>query len=223
MKKAVLIIGESGTGKSTSIRTLPPEETFIINILDKPLPFRGSQKQYTNLSEDGLTGNYYAPSSRKSLLKTIDLVNLYRPEIKYLIVDDFGYTITNQFMRSALEKGYDKFSKLAVNAWELLNILTSLRDDLIVFIMMHSDIDKQGKSKPKTIGKMLDDHVCIEGKFSIVLHSICEDGNYGFLTNNNGLYMAKSLMGMFNQPIIENNLKFVADNINEYLMGEKNV
>lgn len=217
MSNNVLIIGESGTGKSTSIRTLPHEETFIINVINKPLPFKGAGKKYTKFSKDNLTGNYYAGDNHDEIMKVISYVNLKRPEIKYLVIDDMGYTLTNDFMRSALVKGYDKFSMLAKDAWEIMKTINDTRPDLLCFMIMHSDTDQQGKSKPKTIGKLLDEKVCIEGMFTICLHSMVVDGQYYFITNNDGSHMAKSPLGMFSSLRIKNDLLMIAEYINEYL------
>lgn len=217
MSNNVLIIGESGTGKSTSIRTLPPTETFVINVINKPLPFKGANKRYTPLSMDGMTGNYYATDDHSNIMRAIKLVNLKRPEIKYLIVDDMGYTMTNDFMRSALVKGYDKFSSLAKDAWEVMRTLNETRSDLLCFLIMHSDTDQQGKSKPKTIGKLLDEKVCIEGMFTICLHSTIIDGQYFFITNNDGMHMAKSPLGMFANRKMPNDLAVIAQEINNYM------
>ena len=220
MSKAVLIIGQSGTGKSSSIRTLPSEQTFIINIINKPLPFKGAQKLYTPLAPDGLTGNYYASDDHAAIMRAINLVNKKRPEIKYLIIDDMGYTLTNDFMKNALVKGYEKFSSLGKDCWEILRSVNEVRDDLLCFIMMHSDVDQAGHSKPKTIGKLLDEKVCIEGMFTIVLHSVCSERQYLFVTNNDGHHMSKSPMGMFEKIAIPNDLKLVTEHINNYLNSE---
>lgn len=222
MSNNVLVIGTSGSGKSTSIRTLPPEETFCLNVLNKPLPFKGAQKRYTPLSSDGLTGNYYASDDHAAIMRVIRLVNTKRPEIKYLVIDDFGYFLTNSFMRAALVKGYDKFSMLAKDGWEIIKSINETRSDLICIMMMHAESDQDGRSKPKTIGKLLDEKVCIEGMFSIVLSTIINDGNYQFLTNHNGHLMAKSPMGMFKDALIPNDLKLVADTINDYLNDDVN-
>lgn len=222
MSNNVLIIGESGSGKSTSIRTLPPEETFILNVINKPLPFRGANKSYTKLSPDGLTGNYYATDDHARIMRIISTINTKRPEIKYLIIDDYGYTIMNDFMRKALVRGYDKYSEIGKDVWEILDAINMTRDDLICFVMMHSDIDQSGKSKPKTVGKMVDNYICIEGKFTVVLHSVVSDGQYKFITNNNNAHMAKSPLGMFNDLLINNDLNMVAETIHNYLNEDIN-
>lgn len=217
MNNAILILGESGSGKSTSIRTLPPNETFIINVIGKSLPFRGSNKNYTKLSPDGLTGNYYCSDNFANIKRAINLVNTKRPEVKYLVIDDFGYVIMNAFMSKALLKGYDKYSEIGKDFSELINLVNELRDDLFCFVMMHIETDQQGKTKPKTVGKMIDQYVCIEGKFTYVLHAIVSDGTYKFITNNDGTHMAKSPLGLFSRQTIDNDLMFVVDRINEYM------
>lgn len=216
MSNLALILGESGTGKSTSIRTLNPEETFIVNVIGKPLPFRGGVSKYKKLSADGLTGNYYATDDTTTIKRVINLIDKRRPDIKTLVIDDFGYTISNSFMRKSNQKGYDKFIEIGKDVFDILDIITNLRDDLFCFVMMHVEMDINGKSKPKTVGKMIDQYICIEGKFTTCLHTVVSDGNYQFLTNNDNQHMAKTALGMFDSLYIENNLQFVRDKMQEY-------
>lgn len=213
MNNAVLIIGESGTGKSTAIRTLPAEQTFIINILGKPLPFRGWRNKYAPVVND--TGNMFKSDDFARIRQCIKYVNTSRPDIKYLVIDDLGYTLQNDYLRKATTKGYEKFTEMGQSFGALTEDIHSLRDDLFCFVTMHISTDNQGKTKPKTVGKMVDDHVCIEGKFSYVLHSIIVDGEYRFITNNDGFHMAKMPMGMF-PHYIPNDLMAVVDGIHEY-------
>jgi hypothetical protein len=220
MSNAVLILGESGTGKSTSIRNLPSNETFVLNVIGKPLPFRGGLTKYKKLSSDGMEGNYYATDEAESILRVINLVNQKRLDIKYLVIDDFGYSITNSFMRKATQRGYDKYTEIGLATFTILDKINVLRDDLYCFIMMHSDIDQQGRHKPKTVGKMIDQYVNIEGKFSYVFHSLVADGDYRFLTNNDGQHMAKTPLGMFANQYIPNDLLGVAEGINNYFKEE---
>lgn len=214
MNNAILIIGESGTGKSTSIRTLPPEETFIINVLGKPLPFRGSNKKYIPLVKG--EGNMFSSDDFRRIQDCITYVNSKRPDIKYLIIDDLGYTIQNDYMRKALMKGYEKYTEMGKQFGEIIDTVKSLRDDLFCFITMHVTSDNQGRTKPKTVGKMIDEHVCIEGRFSYVLHTLVVDGEYRFITNNDGVHMAKMPMDMFPSQTIPNDLMIVVEAINAY-------
>jgi adenylate kinase family enzyme len=216
MSNSVLIMGESGTGKSTSLRNLDHEKTFIINVIGKPLPFKGAKSKYIKLSPDGLTGNYYASDDPMSLQRVIKLINLKRLDIENLIIDDFGYTITNSFMRKAILKGYDKYNDIGKETFDILESVVSLRDDLFCAIMMHTEIDNHGRHKPKTVGKMIDQYICIEGKFTNVLHALTSEGKYQFLTNNDGRHMAKTPLEMFDSLLIDNDLQYVRQKISEF-------
>lgn len=216
MSNTSLIIGESGTGKSTSIRNLNPSETFIINVLNKPLPFKGYKSSYTKISSDAKTGNYYSSDDYQRIEQLIKKINAERLEIKTLIIDDFQYLMANEFMRRALERGYDKFSEIAKNAHSLLKLLPTLRDDLDVFILTHSESNEQGKMKIKTIGKMLDEKITIEGMYAMVLQTELTDGDYHFITQGDARHIAKSPMGMFNTRNIPNDLAFVKEQMSQY-------
>jgi hypothetical protein len=216
MSDTVLIIGESGSGKSTSLRNLNPEETLILNVLDKPLPFRGYRKNYTKLSPDGTEGNYYACDDYQRILKVIRTVNTSRPEIKNLIIDDWQYTMCNEFMRRASERGFDKFTEIAQHAWSIVKTLTECRDDLDCFVLSHSDIDDHGKSRCKSIGKMLNDKITLEGMFTVVLHTFVQDDQYLFLTQGDARHIAKSPLGMFEDRFIDNDLAYVKERFAAY-------
>ena len=216
MNNSILLLGDSGTGKSSSLRNLPHEETFILNIIGKPLPFRGSSKKYTPLSPDGKTGNYYCTDSAETIKRVIKLVNDKRPEIKYLVLDDFGYVSMNAFMKRALLKGYDRFSEIASEFNTAMELINQLRDDLFCIAMMHIETDKQGKTKPKTVGNMIDQYINIEGKFTHVLHTSVSDGCYRLITNNDGLHTAKTPMGLFDTNLIDNDMLYVVQEINKY-------
>lgn len=214
----ILIYGESGSGKSTALRNLNPKETFIINAVNKPLPFRGWQKKYTKIDrEANPDGNYYASVHYKEVGQTIDYVINKRPDIKNLIIDDFSYIMADDFMNRALEKGYDKFSELALHAYEIVRKTTFTgRDDLKCIFLSHSDNSNEVKIKLKTIGKMLDEKVNLEGLFTIVLYACIHEEKYLFLTKNNGNTIAKAPMGMFEETYIENDLNEVIKKVNEY-------
>jgi hypothetical protein len=219
MSNAILILGESGTGKSTSFRNLDHDKTFIINILDKPLPFRGYKTKYTKLSPDGLTGNYYESDDHDTITRIINRINKKRPEITTLIIDDFGFTITNTFMKRSRETSFTKFVDIGRNAWEIISSLRGLRDDLNCVVTMHVDIDKLGRFKPKTIGKMIDDYNIIEGSFTFIFQSVVIDNKYKFITNNDGQHMAKSSMGCFDELCVDNDLNEILKQIENYNEG----
>lgn len=216
MANTSLIIGESGTGKSTSIRNLNPEETFIINVLNKPLPFRGYKTQYTKLSSDGMVGNYFPSDNYEYIERVVKGVSNKRLEIKTLIIDDFQYLMANEFMNRALERGYDKFSEIGKHAHDLLKLLPTLREDLDIFILTHSESNDQGKMKIKTIGKMLDEKITIEGMYAMVLQTELTNGVYNFITQGDARHIAKSPMGMFENRNIPNDLLLVKQRMNEY-------
>lgn len=216
MSNAILIIGESGTGKSTSIRNLDPKETFIINVLDKPLPFKGFKQNYTKFSKDDLSGNYYSSDDYNMIIRAINYVDKNKPEIKNLIIDDWQYIMANEFMRRFSERGYDKFTQIGHNGWSTINEVTKCREDLNCFIISHSETGDNGKSKIKTIGKMVDEKITLEGMFTTVLHSIVIDGKYKFLTQIDGSHTAKSPMGMFEDKYIDNDLLLINELTKKY-------
>lgn len=216
MASTILVIGESGTGKSTSIRNLNPAETYIINVLDKPLPFRGGKKNY--VKKEG--GNYFATDSASTIIKCAQEVSMKRPEIKNLIVDDYQYIMANEFMRRALEKGYDKFSQIGQMGWEIIIKLSQLRADLDCFILSHSNVGDDGVSRCKTIGKMLDDKIVLEGMVTIVLHTTIIDGEYKFITIHDGTKTAKAPMGLFDDKYIDNDLNFVKQKMSAYFEAD---
>ena len=214
MSHTVLILGESGTGKSSSIRTLPATETFIININDKRLPFRYNKDEYKE-GENG-TGNIVCTDEANQIIKILHFIDHKRLDIKNIIIDDFGYTFINSFMRRAKEVGFGKFSDIGSDAWHVLNKIKKLRDDLFVVVTMHTEIDHHGRYKPKTIGKMTDSNNVIEGSFDSVLHALIIDGEYVFLTNNDGMHKAHTAMGMFEDKYVPNDMFHVKHAIEEY-------
>jgi hypothetical protein len=207
MAEAILIMGKSGTGKSTSMRNFKEGEIGAISAEKTRLPFKTSIKPYH-------TKDY--GKIKQALL---------RSKTKTMIVDDAGYLITDEFMRRSNEKGYQKFTDLANNFYDLISyIKTQLPDDMIVYITMHEDEKSDTlEVKPKTIGKMLDEKVCIEGMFDIVLRTIKTQDGYFFKTQSDGYDVAKSPMGMFESEQIDNDLKMVNDIVREYygIMEEK--
>jgi len=216
MSNVALVIGESGTGKSTSIANLDCKETFIINVINKPLPFRGYQKKYILIKDwNDKGGNYYSSDDYIKIINCVKMVNSTRPEIKTLIIDDFQYVMANEFMRRCLERGYDKFSEIGSHAWQIMDLLKSLRNDLDCFVLSHSEPNEHGKMKIKTIGKMIDEKVALEGMATTVLQTEVMDGNYSFITQGDARHIAKSPMGMLDRTI-PNDLAFVKLKMNEY-------
>ena len=224
MAQSVLVIADSGTGKSTSIRKLDPKETFIINIANKPLPFKGWKKNYVNISKDNPKGNMTSAASAAGIIKAMKHVNDKMPQIKTLVIDDWQYMSSFEYFDRAGEKGYDKFTQIAANLAQVAEMPKDMREDLTIFFLTHSeestDINGHRKVKAKTIGKMIDNTLTLEGLFSIVLFGRVkktEDAlEYGFDTVNNGENTCKSPMGMFEDSFIDNDLQLVKDCITEY-------
>lgn len=214
MATTILIIGEPGTGKSTALRTLAPEETFLINVLGKPLPFRGWKKKYVK-AEEG-KGNLFQSDSSMHIIKALKYINEKRPDIKTIIIDDFQYIMGNEFMRRASEKGWEKFTEIAQSAWKVVLEAQFCRNDLNIFFLSHSETDQFGKTKCKTIGKMLDEKISLEGMFTIILSSVVVDEHYYFQTKNDGAIIAKTPMDMFSEKYIDNDLFVINNAINEY-------
>ncbi len=224
MAQSVLVIADSGTGKSTSIRSLDPKETFIINIANKPLPFKGWKKNYSNISKDNPKGNMTSASSAPGIIKAMQHVNDKMPQIKTLVVDDWQYMSSFEYFDRANEKGYDKFTSIAANLAQVAKMPKDMREDLTIFFLTHSeestDVNGHRKVKAKTVGKMIDNALTLEGLFSIVLFGRVkktEDGlEYGFDTQNNGENTCKSPMDMFEDSFINNDLQLVKDCIIKY-------
>lgn len=214
MNNSVLIIGPSGTGKSTSLRNLAPEETFLINVSDKPLPWRGSSKHYKRMAKG--EGNYYSTDDFDEMIRCIKFVDEKRPDIKNLILDDFQMIMSSEFMRRASEKGFEKFIDLGKHIFYILQALKQCRDDLFRCLLTHSDLDMNGQSKVKTIGKMIDEKIDIPSHFTIMLHTMIVDGRYKFLTQNNGTHLAKTPLEMFSDMFIDNDLAMIKDIIQQY-------
>jgi AAA domain len=211
MSNIIVILGESGTGKSTSFRNLDAKETFIINVLNKPLPFRGYKKLYNEN-----TKNYLESDSYKEIMAYLNAINERRPDIKIIIIDDFSFLMNNEFMRRCRETGYSKYSDMGLNMFEIMEQCKTFRPDLYCFIMCHTERDHAGIIKPKTVGKMTADYVGIAERVSIVLHTQVVDNQYKFLTQFDGEKLAKSPLDMFDSVLIDNDLQQVKQSIENY-------
>lgn len=196
------ILGRSGTGKSHSMRSFSPEEIGVINVQGKPLPFKGAGK-YDTVNTD-------------SSVEIVEQIKEFAKKYKRIVVDDYQYVMANEFMRRAAEKGYDKFTEIARHAWDIADCVRSLPADVIVYVMCHTDTDQEGNERLKTIGKLLDEKIVLEGMSSIVLKTAVSDNQYMFLTQNNGKDTTKSPEGMFPSYAIDNDLKYVDDKIRNY-------
>lgn len=202
----VLIIGKSGTGKTSSLRNCVDNNRFgLIKAINKPLPFRGN-----------------IPSVQTDDYNKI-LSILSRSKAPSMIIDDAGYLITNYFMRNHSKHAagnavFGLYNTLADNYWNMVQfIIEQLPKNRIVYIIMHEDTNDFGEIKPKTIGKLLDEKICLEGMFTIVLRCVIENGNeHRFITQYSDGAVSKSPMGMFEELSIDNDLLFVDNTIRAY-------
>ena len=193
-----MIYGASGTGKTTGLRNFQQDEASVINVSGKPMPFRNKLPVCS-------TNDY-----------RMIMAGLPKIETPSIIIDDATYLMVDEFMRNAKVTGYQKFTDMALNFNNLIEAARMLPDDKIVYFIGHSEQMDDGREHFKTIGKMLDNYVTLEGKFTIVLKTVVKDGRYYFSTHNNGQDTVKSPMGMFEQDLIPNDIKFVDDTIREY-------
>lgn len=201
MAELVLIYGRSGTGKSTSLRNFKPDEVAIINVKGKRLPFKNELKCYVS--------NDY--------IKVENAINkAVESGIKSIVVDDATYLMADEFMRNISKAGFQKFNDIAANFNGLLECLRALPEDVIVYIMGHSDTADDGREHLKSVGKAVDNYITPEGLCTIVLKTVVNGSIYQFQTQNNGLDTCKSPLGMFNDMLIDNDLKAVDTTIREY-------
>ena len=193
-----LILGHSGSGKSTSLRNFDEGEVGIFNVAGKPLPFRKKLAKLDRCQYQQI---------HNSLAKNA---------LRAYVIDDANYLMAFQNFRLAKQAGYGKFTDMAVNFEQLLEAANATDDDTIVYFLGHPDYDDAGRMKFKTIGKMLDNQLTVEGMFPIVLLAERDDAGFHFVTQSDGSTPVKAPMGMFEEPIIDNDLKAVDTAIRDY-------
>lgn len=204
MGRSVLIYGKSGSGKSRSLKNFAEDEILLINVIGKDMPFKKKFKY------EYRTDDYTKIKNALSKMPT-----------KIAVIDDAGYLQTNMFMRghSAPKKGassFDLFNDIADGFWSLLRFISSeLPDDVLVYIMMHEQTSDYGETKLRTIGKLLDEKVCIEGQVTISLRCLTDGTRHFFRTQSDGTDISKSPEELFDLEI-DNDLKFVDTQIREY-------
>lgn len=209
MSIPVLVLGESGTGKSTSMRNMDPARTLLLQAIRKPLPFRS--KGWSYLSADNKAGNIIVSDQSANIIAA-----MRKTSRDVIVIDDWQYILANEFMRRTDERGFDKFTDIGRHAWDTLTAASDLRADKRVYILAHTQSDDLGKTKIKTIGKLLDEKITPEGMFSIVLRTAVQNGNYLFSTRNNGADTVKTPMGLFDDDFIANDLAAVDAAISDY-------
>lgn len=199
----VLIIGKSGSGKSASMMNLDPSKTALISVLGKPLPFKGKFDQV--VTDDSA--------------KIIGIVKAAKRNI--IVVDDVGYTMTNMFMRDHAAGGggnavFSLYNNIGDKFWNMIEAVRKIPEDKRVYFIMHEEQNDFGNVRPKTIGKMIDEKVCLEGMFTICLRCIVSNGKHVFRTQSDGMDVAKTPIGMFDDLEIPNDLAMVDKAICEY-------
>lgn len=218
--KLIGIIGNTGTGKSTSIKSLDPNSTYIINVAKKELPFKGAEKLYNVENK-----NYKEIDDAVEITRLLHTLSEKAPHIKNIVIEDSNYIMGFSMVDKATEIGYTKFSVLARDMVNLLKAARNLRNDIKVFYLSHHEtVEDSGEIityKIKTAGKLLDSQIVLEGLMTICLYTHVEEtkdgkATYSFLTNRYRKYPAKSPEGMFNDVKIPNDLSLVAQKIDEY-------
>jgi len=205
MSIATMVLGESGTGKSTSLRNLDPAHTLLIQTVRKPLPFRSNE--WKPATKEG--GSVFVTDSSAQIVEAMK-----RTKKEIIVIDDFQYLLANEFMRRVTDvevgnAAFAKYNEIARHAWDVLMAATSLSEFKRVYILSHTSTDDFGKTKIKTIGKLLDEKIVLEGLVTIVLRTVVQNGNYLLSTRNSGSDTVKSPLGLFDDELIDNDLALV--------------
>ena len=202
MAQKVLIMGESGTGKSTSLRNCDPALTAVVNPVGKPLPFKNHFEMLNNETD-----------ARK-------IVKYMKEQVvagkKLIVVDDFQYILAVPYMNRIKETGWDKYNDFGANYFEIIDCCKDLPDDVVVVYMTHLETLDNGLTTVKLIGKLLREKITIEGLFTVVLRTGVNEEKYYFYTQNSGKDTVKSPLGMFPAYAIDNDLNYVVDKIRNY-------
>ena len=231
MSNIIGCAGFSGSGKSTSLKYLTSESTFIISCTNKQLQIPGFRKKYpkAEIKDKKLVGNWLISNNYSNIEKIMKIVSNTRPEIKTIVIDDANYLLSNETFATALDKGYTKFSVMAKNYYELLMMCQSLRDDLTVVFICHIEnvgTEETPMYKIWTTGKMLSQQVNLDGLFSYLIYSErykddeSDEIKYRFKTRTDGNDTCRTVAGCFEDKYIEPNMKFVIDTINKFESGE---
>jgi hypothetical protein len=231
----IMVIAESGFGKSTAIcpseelgiKGLNPKETFIVNVSGKDFPSRGWKKLYKAIEgKDLSSGNYVDTNDGMAVAGLISILNEKKPEIKNLVIDDFQYLMADYYMDKAKTSGFDKFSDIGYFIGQIFKAIQKFKGNVVILTHPEEVQNNFGTSyKAKTVGKMIDQYISLEGKFDIVLYGTQDFDSKNkkaikqFVTNFDGRYPAKSAAGMFSL-YIPNDLGYVIEQVNKYYDGE---
>ena len=213
MSNVLAIAGESGSGKTTSLRNLDSKTTYIIDADRKGLSWRGWKKQYNKDNK-----NYMQTSKVETITQTLQSINDKAPHIKVVVIDTLNAVMIDDEMARMHEKSFDKWQDMAVSVWGLITYSHLLRDDLTVIFMAHTQTERDelgfNFTRIKTSGRKLD-KICLESKFTTVLIAKCVDGKYIFETQNKNS-TAKSPLGCFSDFEIENDVVGILAKLKEY-------
>ena len=214
MAMAIAVMGESGSGKSTAMRTLPPDQTYYIDADGKGLPWKGWRQQYSAEKK-----NYYRCSDKDQINTVLEGINALRDNIKYVVIDTLNGVMVDDEMARMREKNYDKWVDLACAVYEMINTALEMRDDMTVIFIAHTQTERDENTgmswtRIKTNGKKLD-KIVLESKFNTVFHARCLDGNYIFETRSNNS-TAKTPMGAFEEATIENDIMKALEKLEDY-------
>lgn len=210
MSYACLILGESGTGKTASLRNFNPADVLLIQPVRKPLPFRAKGWKEIRAKDDG--GNIFVCNDAQKIVRAMKAAKQ-----KIVIVDDFQYILASQFMARRNEKSYDKFTDIGGAGYDIAQAASELSEEKRVYVLAHTATDDLGNIRIKTLGRMLDEKIVVEGMFTTVFRTFVDPGTgYFFLTHNNGHDTVKSPMGMFKENQIDNDLSAVDKVICDY-------
>lgn len=209
MSYGTLVLGESGTGKTSSLRNFDPAKCLLIQPIRKPLPFRSTGWKEIHSKGDG--GNVFVCSDAAKIVTA-----MRRAPQDVIIIDDWQYVLANMFMAARDVKGFDKFTAIGGAGFDIAKAASELGPDKHVYVLAHTQTDEDGTTRIKTLGKMLSEKIVVEGMFTTVLRTIVDGGRYGFRTHNSGSDTVKSPMGLFDEDVIDNDLAAVDKAICEY-------
>jgi len=238
MADIIAVMGQSGSGKSRSLLNLDPSSTYLIQVIRKRLPFRGGEANYQQSTkekqgnrkivfENPISPDAYNADKQfffkkiKEMTDAMKLVSDKLPHIKTMIIDDSQYLMAYEYIARSRETGYEKYSHIGANFMNVLSTAQSLREDMVVVFLHHTEVDDK-RLKMKTVGKLLDNYVSIEGLFETVLLAECRRNNgrteYFFSTQTDGASTAKSPEGMFKDEE-PNDLQLILNKYQEYYHG----